>query len=235
MPRQWEADAKYPPNSPRVHSPVSLIWKQQLPMQLDWISVFDDIVQLIPLDRAFNKEQLLLSSTSGSWMVPTVYRLLSIRPLQHGNDRGHVIEEVCRLGTLLFLSPFWRLLGRSIIRTAAISRKLLLVLMENMVEWRELKPLLVWVLYFATIEMKDLAERSQYVFMLAVLVSGMQLQKWDEIMQIVKNVLWAEKVYAGSDGGIRDEVMAIVNQHPVGTAFLVDTTNLHEQGFGCGE
>lgn len=185
-------------------------------MQRDWITIFDDIVHLISLDRAFNEEQLILAITSGSWMEPTLYRLLVIRPLQQGNNREQVIEEVCRLGTLLFLSPFWGLLGQSPVWTAALSRNLLLVLMKNMVEWNELKPFLVWVLYFAAIETKDLTERSQFVFMLGVVVSGLQLQEWDEIMQVIKSLLWVEKVYAGSDELIRDEVMQIVNQNPRG-------------------
>ncbi|CAO2647075.1 Nn.00g079970.m01.CDS01 [Neocucurbitaria sp. VM-36] len=222
LPSQWEADSKSPPNSPRPYSPISLAWKQQLPMQLDWISIFDDIVQLISLDRAFNEEQLVLAITSGSWMEPTMYRLLAIRPLQQGNNREHVIEEVCRLGTLLFLAPLWRLLGQGPVWTAAISRNLLLVLMKNMVEWNELKPLLIWVLYFAAIETKDLAERSQFVFMLGVLMSSMQLQVWDAIMQIIKSVIWVDKVYAGSDELIRDEIMQIVHQTPK-SPVLVDT------------
>ena len=199
-------------------------------MQPDWISVFDDVVQLISLDRAFNEKQLALAITSGSWMEPTMYRLLAIRPLQLGNNSEHVIEEVCRLGTLLFLSPFWRILGHSPVWTAAISRNLLFVLTQNMVEWNDLKPLLLWVLYSAAIETKDLGERSQFVFMLGVLMSGMQLQEWDDIMQIIKSVLWVEKVYAGTDELIRDEVMQIVNQNPMGTV-LVDTPPTYLEDF----
>jgi hypothetical protein len=74
-------------------------------MRMDWISIFDDMVQLISLDRALSEEQLNLAVTSGSWIEPTVWRLLGIRPLQSGNEREHVIEEVCRLGTLLFIAP----------------------------------------------------------------------------------------------------------------------------------
>jgi hypothetical protein len=191
-------------------------------MQLDWITIFDDVAQLISLDRAFNEEQLMLAITSGSWMEPTMYRLLAIRPLHHGSEREHVIEEVCRLGTLLFLSPFWRVLGQSPVWTTAISRNLLLVLMKNMIEWNELKPLLIWVLYFASIETKDLAERSQLVFMLGILSSGMQLHKWDDIMQVIKSVLWVENVFAGTDDLIREEVMQIVNHNPM-SMLLGDT------------
>lgn len=199
-------------------------------MRLDWINIFDDVVQLISLDRTFNEEQLVLAITSGSWMEPTMYRLLVIRPLQLGNDREHVIEEVCRLGTLLFLAPFWRILGQSPVWTAAISRNLLLVLMKNMVEWKELKPLLIWVLYFAAVETRDLADRGQFVFMLGVLMSGMQLQQWEDIMQIVQSVIWVEKVFAGSEDLIRDEVMQIAHQIPMGTN-LVETPPTYWEQF----
>jgi hypothetical protein len=167
-------------------------------------------------------------------MEPTIYRLLVIRPFRHGSEREHVIEEVCRLGTLLFLSPFWRVLGQSPVWTAAISHNLLLVLMKNMIEWNELKPLLIWVLYFASTESKDLAERSQFVFMLGVLMSGMQLHEWDDILQIIKSVLWVENVFAGTDDLIRDEVMQIVNHNPMSTS-LADTPPAFLEDFDLGE
>jgi hypothetical protein len=182
-------------------------------MRLDWISIFDDIVQLISLDRAFTEEQFCLSINSGSWTEPTLWRLLAIRPLQLGEQREHVMEEVCRLGTLLFMAPLWRKLGHSPVWTAAISRNLLIVLLKHMIEWKELKPLLTWVLYFAAVETKDLAERSQLVFMLAIIMTGLQLNHWDDLMQIVKSVLWVESVFTGTDDLIKDEVMAITMQN----------------------
>ena len=215
LPRKWDADSRSPPGSPRPHSSISLTWKQQLPNQMDWVTIFDDIVQLISLDRVLNKQQLELAVTSGSWIEPTMYRLLAIRPLQLGNDRENVLEEVCRLGTLLFLAPFWRTLGQSPVWTAAISRNLQLVLLQYKTEWNELKPLLIWTLYFAAIETSDLAERSQFVFMLAIVMSGMQLQQWGELLEIVKGVLWVDKVSAGTDELIKDEVMQIVSQRSV--------------------
>jgi hypothetical protein len=230
LPKKWALDSRSPPNSPRPLSPISLIWKQQLTSQVDWITIFDDVVQLISLDKAFNEEQLLLAITSGSWMEPTLWRLLVIRPLQHGASHEYVMEEVCRLGTLLFLSPLWRLLGFGPVWTAAISRNLLLTLMKHMIEWKELKPLLVWVLYFAAIETSDLAERSQLVFMLAIVTGGMQLNDWDGIMQTVKSVLWVETVFVGTDELIKDEVMAIVMQNAMRPA-LVETPPVFLEDF----
>ena len=212
MPSKWIVDSKLAPNMPRPYNRISLSWKKRLPRWLDWVSIFDDIVQMISLDQTFNERQLMLAITSGSWTEPTLYRLLSIRPLENGSSWEYVMEEVCRLGTLLFLAPIWRALGQTPVRTAMMSRKLLLVLVENMGEWNELKPLLVWALYFAAIETQDLGERSQFVLMLGIVMNGMHLQEWEEVMEIVKDVLWVEKVLAGTDELIRDEVMQIAHQ-----------------------
>jgi hypothetical protein len=229
LPEKWVIDGKSPPNSPRPCSAISLEWKKQLPTQMGWISIFDDIVQLISLDRAFDEEQLALATASGSWMEPTLWRLLSLRPLQQGNARDHVMEEVCRIGTLLFLAPFWRLLGQTPVCTAALSHNLLIVLMKHMIDWRELKPLLLWVIYFAAVETDDLAERSQFVFMLGVLMGGNQLNAWEDLKQVVTSVLWVEKVFAGADGLIRDEVMAIVKQNAMRPAFVDTPPGLWEE------
>jgi hypothetical protein len=210
MPHQWQTDSRSPPRSPRPHSPISLIWKQHFPMQQSWISIFDDVSQLIALDRAFAEMQLEAAVTSGSWMEPTVFRLLSIRPLQQGNDREYVMEEVCRLGMLLFLSPIWRFMGSSPVWTFAFTRNLFSVLNTHLLEWNDLRPLLIWAVYFAAIETSDIVERNSFIHMLAQLMKGSGLIGWEELMRVVKGVLWVEKVFANSENLVREEVMGII-------------------------
>ena len=187
---------------------------------IDWISVFDDIVQYISLDRAFAVEQKELACTSGSWMEPTVYRLLAIRPLRNGSQSEHEMEEICRLGTLLFLAPFWRALGQNPVRTAAISRNLFFLLGRNHVEWGQLNPLLIWILYFAAVETENHVERSHFVSMLSAVLKSMNLEEWDEIMRIVQGVLWAENIFARSDRLICDQVMRAMNYNSVAHGLL---------------
>ena len=183
------------------------------------MTIFDDIVQLISLDGAFNKQQLELAATSGSWIEPTIHRLLAIRPLALGNNRGNVLEEICRLGTLLFLTSFWRILGQSPVHTMTLSRNLRLVLLQYQTEWHELKPLFAWTLYHAAVETADLKLRSQFVFMLAIVMSSMQMQGWDEFLAIVKSVLWVDSVAAGRDDLIREEVMQVLGDPPSAPAY----------------
>jgi hypothetical protein len=130
------------------------------------------------------------------------------------------MEEMCRLGTLLFLAPFWRALGQNPVWTAAISRKLLFLLGTNHVEWGQLNPLLVWILYFAAIETEDHVERSHFISMLSALLKTMNIRDWDEIMGIVQGLLWTENVFAGSDRLVRDQVMRAMNYNPVAHGFL---------------
>ncbi|PVI04305.1 hypothetical protein DM02DRAFT_625013 [Periconia macrospinosa] len=210
MPHKWKNDANSPPGSPRQPCHVSLAWKKELPMMLEWITIFDDIAQLISLDRALREKDFQRAATSGSWMEPTIFRLLAFRPLHRGTEREDVIEEVCRLGTMLFLAPIWRWLGAAPVWTNCISQNLLSVLSNHMIEWGGLKCLLLWTLYFAAIETQDSREKSQYSFILAVLMNGSHIDGWHELMEIVKDVLWVEQVFASSDEGIRDEVLRIL-------------------------
>lgn len=130
--------------------------------------------------------------------------------MNDGSDAGNVMEEVCRLGTMLFLAPIWRWLGASPVWTFTLTRNLLSVLHGYMIEWAELKPLLVWSVFFAALETRDARERSQFAFMLAVLMGGMRIREWDELLQVVKSVLWVDLIFANSDDGIRDEVLNIL-------------------------
>jgi hypothetical protein len=143
-----------------------------------------------------------------------MWRLLSIRPLHLGDTPEYIMEEVCRLGTLMFLAPVWRHMGANPVWTVSLSRNLLNVLRNYQVEWNDLKPLLVWSLYSAAVETRDGLERSQFAFMLAMLMNGMGIREWGELRQIVKDVLWIEKVFADSDTIIKDEVMAFLTGIP---------------------
>lgn len=166
------------------------------------------------LDRGFTDNVKHLAETTGCWMEPTMARLLNIRPLNNGSDAGHVMEEVCRLGTMLFLAPIWRWLGASPVWTFTLRRNLLSVLNSYMIDWGDLKPLLVWAVYLAALETRDAQERSQLAFMLAVLMGGLGIREWDEMLQVVKSVLWVDRVFASNYdetvASVRDEVLNIL-------------------------
>lgn len=210
MPLQWAVDSKSPPASPWQLSTISLAWKKQFPIQQDFISIFDDITQLISLDRALTDDQFEAATASGAWTEPTIFRLLSIRPLRGGSEHANLIEEVCRLGTLLFLAPVWRVMGANPVYTFSFSRNLLWLLDNYVVHWQDLKPLLLWTLYFAAIETKNVLERGRFAHILAVLMAGMQISEWKGLMDVVKGVLWVDKIFGDGDRALQEEVLGLL-------------------------
>lgn len=66
MPNKWKVSGEIPRVADPPHSPVSLLWKLRLPMQTGWVPIFDNIMRLVSSDCAFNTEQMMLASTSGS-------------------------------------------------------------------------------------------------------------------------------------------------------------------------
>jgi hypothetical protein len=104
-----------------------------------------------------------------TWIGPVLHRLLSLRPLQPNVSptRASVIEEVCRLGTLLSLAPRWRSFGTHPIRTVTIRRKLFAILNTYVQDWGNLRILLLWSLAHATREAEEDVERRNFAVRLA--------------------------------------------------------------------
>jgi hypothetical protein len=144
------------------------------------------------------------------------------------------MEEVCRLGTLLFLAPIWRWMGHSPVWTSAILHNFLLVLQSHMIEWKELKPLLVWSIYFGAVETRDLGERGQLVFMLGIVMTGIGIGAWEDLMGVVKSVMWVGEVCDGTEEVIREEVMGAVGRNGMQQTFVGRSppTFLEEYGGG---
>jgi hypothetical protein len=175
------------PFSTTQPSSISNIWQHELPDTAVWISIFDSISNL-------------LSDASvpiNVWMEPILHRLLSFRPLQVDSipPRESIIEEVCRIGTLLFLAPLWRTFGVHPVRTATLRQNLLFIIHNYFASWGELRIVLIWVLMHAARESDTEAERSEFVMRVAMVASKMDIRSFELLMDAMKEVLWV------SDGG----------------------------------
>lgn len=222
LPQPWQAHLQPHSKSARSFSNISLLWKKRFPNKSDWITIFDDVSQLLTLDRGFTDEERHLAETTGCWIEPTIMRLLAVRPLLHGSHESNAMEEVCRIGTMLSLAPVWRWIGASPVWTSCLTRNLLAALSSCVGDWGELKPLLVWSVYFAAVEARDPRERSEFVFILARLMDELQVREWDGLMQVVKSVLWVERMFGNGDGSIRDEVLSMLRLHAGAAASVLE-------------
>jgi hypothetical protein len=125
-------------------------------------------------------------------MGPILHRLLSFRPLQSNMSRAAIIEEVSRIGTLLFLASVWRTFSTCTVHTVALRVSLLTFIQSYFVEWGKLRPLLLWTLLHAIRESEEEQERSEFAFRLRVVMNKMGIESWEEMLKVAKGVLWSE-------------------------------------------
>lgn len=123
-----------------------------------------------------------------------LHRLLSLRSMQPKiiPTRASVIEEVCRLGTLLFLAPIWRSFGIHPVRSKRIRQNLLAILNEHLVEWGKLRVLLLWALAHAAREAEEDGERAEFAVRLAMVMGKMGLVVFEDVIKEASGVLWMD-------------------------------------------
>ena len=124
-------------------------------------------------------------------MEPDLPRILSLRPTHRNTalTQASAIEEVCRLGTHLFLAPLWRSFGINPVQTKRIKQNLLFLLNGYFAEWGMLRPLLLWTLAHAVREAEEAVEREDFAIRLAMVVAKMRLTGWEDVIKEFKGVL----------------------------------------------
>ncbi|KAF2650233.1 hypothetical protein K491DRAFT_782758 [Lophiostoma macrostomum CBS 122681] len=169
---------------------IAIIWKQELPHTLSWITTLDICLNLLAdKNKAWN-----------SWMDPMLHRLLSLRPLRADvpPTREAIMEEVCRIGSLLALAPRWRTFGIHPVRTDKLRQHLLLLLQTQFAIWGELRCLLLWTLMHATREADNEAETSEFGIRMAMVMGKMGVQGWKHEVKVLREILncdWSDDKY----------------------------------------
>jgi hypothetical protein len=176
---------------------IAITWKQELPHALSWITTLDTCLNLLG-DKA---------KPWNSWMEPMLHRLLSLRPLRVDlpPTREAVMEEVCRIGSLLALAPRWRTFGIHPVRTDKLRQHLLALLQTHFAEWGELRCLLLWALMHATREADNENETNEFGLRMAMVMGKMGVQGWRHEVNVLKEIMnceWSDEKYWAWDNVI---------------------------------
>lgn len=134
-----------------------------------------------------------ISADNGSWTLSIIHRLVSYRPMQHiPPTRESHIQEACRLGSLLYMVPVWRLFGVKPIRSATLLENLHSVLQGSDHTWGRLWTLELWVLYMGAMEVLGTDTPLEHWFLDQVasvcLCNG--INNWNDGMALVRRILW---------------------------------------------
>ncbi len=186
LPATWQPAFDAVPDDGALPNPlpssIASVWKQELPKTHSWIAIFSTLSRLLATRN----------TPPNSWMGPILHRLLRIRPLQSNTTRAGIIEEVSRIGTLLFLAPIWRTFSTRPVQTATLRLGLLSIMKTQFVQWGELRPLLLWILMHAAGESEQGLEQDEFLVRMAMVMKMMGIQSWEEMLRVVQDVLWSE-------------------------------------------
>lgn len=183
LPLPWVQSIAFPligdPNN--IPNPVQRMWRDEFPNTYEWLSVYD-------LLYTFIHE---LKRPCSLWMEPVLHRLLSLRPSKSAVDftRASIVEDVCRIGSLLFLAPMWRLSGLHPVRTMQMRNNLLDLLKTHRVDWGQCRVILLWTLAQAVREAEKGIEQREFAIMLLMVSRQMRLFSWQDIIARVESVL----------------------------------------------
>ncbi|KAF2014737.1 hypothetical protein BU24DRAFT_220586 [Aaosphaeria arxii CBS 175.79] len=162
---------------------ISVTWREQFPDAQGWLSMYEKIRTVLVAPNILPCD----------WMNPILHGLLSFRPMQgnqnHQPTNIQIIEEVCRVGTLLFLAPIWRSFSAQPVRTAKLRGNLSSTILNYFADWRELRVLLVWTLAHAVRESEDQVERREFALRLAMVMSKMGIGGWRDAIGLIEGVL----------------------------------------------
>ncbi|OAL42862.1 hypothetical protein IQ07DRAFT_667113 [Pyrenochaeta sp. DS3sAY3a] len=186
LPGVWLQSVVFPFNIYSSAKKTSLcqILNEELPQARNWKALYELLFSLVSDPE----------KPPNTWMEPMLHRLLSLRPM-HPNttpSRASLIEEVCRLGALLFLAPIWRSFGIHPVRSKRIRQNLLALLNGHLVEWGKLRVLLLWALAHATREADEEGERAEFAVRLAMVMRKMGLAGLEDLINEARGVLWTE-------------------------------------------
>ena len=188
-----------------------------MPGQPEWLRIYESLVLFsIHSFPAPIRAATLEHSHSGAWTNPVAFRLLSFRPLQKfGISNQSLVQEACRLGSLLYLAPVWRMFGVHPLRSEILVHKLKALFDSHMMEWSRLWKLQLWVLFVGAMEAQvvdDLVSLTWFVLEIASTLLEHGIHSWSRGLACIQEILWAETIFGGKDNTLGLEVDELLKQ-----------------------
>jgi hypothetical protein len=190
------------------------IWTQEMPGQPDWLRIYESLV-LFSMDSfpAPVGSATLEHPHTGAWSNPIVYRLLTFRPLQQfGVSNQSLIQEACRLCSLLYLAPVWRMFGVHPVRPETLVQKLQDLLGTHEIKWSRLWKLQLWALYVGAMEAQLMGDVAWFVKEIACVLHEHGINSWDRGLACIQEVLWVERIFGGKDSNLSREIDGLLQR-----------------------
>ncbi|KAL2068635.1 hypothetical protein VTL71DRAFT_14972 [Oculimacula yallundae] len=174
-------------------------WTEIFPKEHPIIETFDNLNYAIRLAAAKAKHDQ-------SWkvvnfvirqMYPIVHKLMSLKVDNVPQDYWTIVQEATRLAIFFFLGQLRRECGALGVSTALFLSKFKhhMATLGTTIDWLPCRPLLLWMLFFGSLESLGTPEQDWYLETLVCVARRMDMKTWDTVVESVKDFLWVEDIY----------------------------------------
>jgi hypothetical protein len=148
----------------------------------------------------------------GFGFYPTLHKLLSIQIASTQDCSGDPLQEMCRLGAILFLAEVRRKFGISPVVTNVQSSKLHTLLDNNEILWaKELDPIRDWTVLIAGCAADKEADRSWAVQTLIQSSVALDYRTRDGLRDMASRMWWIDEVFLSKTQELQSECIKLLN------------------------
>jgi hypothetical protein len=186
-------------------------WRHIFPPNHIMISIFDDLHHAITINQnSATNQQWRTITFLNHQIYPILHRLFIARTEVSPNDRWSIIQEVSRLGIVLFLGEIRRQCGAVASSTKIYIGKLKLLLDGAAdIEWNsEDLVLLLWIVFFGVLESWGLDDGEWSLGCLRDVMRRMELRSWEEVVESVRGFLWVDEIFDARAETVRGVIQA---------------------------
>jgi hypothetical protein len=143
----------------------------------------------------------------GLYVVPVVGRFLSVRHDLDDHSQDLARNEALRIGALLYLAGIRSRCRMFLVPDVYIPKlkHVISILVSNLDESRSF---LLWLLVIGGLQSLTHEDHNWFVSSTAEVIVRMQLQSWDELMIVVRGLLWVEGIFEVESYQFRTEVFS---------------------------
>lgn len=145
-------------------------------------------------------------------VYPVLHTLLAIQNDSQEDNLNNAVQEMCRLGSILFIAEVRRKFGISPVVTTAQSTKLHNLLDNEHALWREdLYNVRIWAIVMAGCAASTQADRAWAVNALIRSKVFLKYENWKDMIDMVSNMWWIDEVFTSKSQRLQSEYIKTVN------------------------
>jgi hypothetical protein len=149
----------------------------------------------------------------GFGFYPTLHKLLSIQLASTQDSFGSAVQEMCRLGAILFLAEVRRKFGISPVVTSVQSSKLHTLLDNNEMLWAtELDTIRDWTILMAGCAADTEADRTRAVQSLIQSSIVLDYRSVDGLRNMASKMWWIDEVFLSKSQELQSEYINLLNR-----------------------